>query len=738
MYYTFTKDVDTRDGSDLYVMRIKSRLSKDEFKTLSLELRHIGGMYSPYKKGFIFKKDYGNYLSNKYPNEYLSDSEIQDLKNISIKDFCEQNGIAVSGHGKWYSLKEHDSCVINNNSNNFYWNSRQKTGDIITFVEEYYGVDFKKACEILGAKNRSYIIKPYNPEIEYIEREKADTSALNKNLSEDKYMKNTFAYLIKTRMIDPEVVSEFVDKGYLRQDMHKNAIFKTFTDDDKQKDLIAVQKKGTGQKPYQYIDPNGENVGFRYPIKNKDTIYLFEAPIDLMSYYDMNRDVTGYLIAMGGLKQNVILNNITKDTKKICICVDNDQAGDKFCETIKALKKIDIRLKNIEIERIKPTLKDFNDDLKEKKRNLSENIVGNMLDEVKKTAVNILKDENKMKEYLDFASNFYNYSLNNIALIYSQKPDAQFVGSRKFFGYKHIKVDPEEIKNGISVFIPKTYKYFWDENNNPKSLSDATEKEKKLIEQGLIDVYSKTSFDVGKVYDITQTTCPKDKIPEFLRSESLETKGNIDTKTTLKNLTMNIQKQGYEVNFTNLSNENTRLGVKGYTDKKEKITVNMKMPDENKIKTLIHEYAHCILHNDNAITDDEKANKNIREIQAESVAYMTLKKHGLVSKIDSPLYIAGYMKEFHKKIDSDGNEKISAQILSAIHQTFKATNKLLSDSIALNPENEVKVTNTKKSKTVHKNFTFEHINKSFDKSTDTYTDTDKHIENTNVSLNMKR
>lgn len=55
--YTFkvTHGEDTRDGSELWVVRIQETLSKDEYIRINNLIKDLGGYYSKFKHGFIFR-----------------------------------------------------------------------------------------------------------------------------------------------------------------------------------------------------------------------------------------------------------------------------------------------------------------------------------------------------------------------------------------------------------------------------------------------------------------------------------------------------------------------------------------------------------------------------------------------------------------------------------------------------------------------------------------------------------
>lgn len=58
--FTIKEDVDTRDNSKLWVVKINQKISRDEYLKVNEFMRGIGGYYSRFKHGFIFKEDVTN------------------------------------------------------------------------------------------------------------------------------------------------------------------------------------------------------------------------------------------------------------------------------------------------------------------------------------------------------------------------------------------------------------------------------------------------------------------------------------------------------------------------------------------------------------------------------------------------------------------------------------------------------------------------------------------------------
>jgi len=65
--YEVIKDVDTRDQSELFVVKIITRVK--DFATLRQEMKSFGGYYSRFKHGFIFRED---------PTEMLKDEQSEE------------------------------------------------------------------------------------------------------------------------------------------------------------------------------------------------------------------------------------------------------------------------------------------------------------------------------------------------------------------------------------------------------------------------------------------------------------------------------------------------------------------------------------------------------------------------------------------------------------------------------------------------------------------------------------
>lgn len=55
--YDISEDTDTRDNSKIYIVKVKEKLDREEYKDLNQSMKIIGGYYSRFKHGFIFKEN---------------------------------------------------------------------------------------------------------------------------------------------------------------------------------------------------------------------------------------------------------------------------------------------------------------------------------------------------------------------------------------------------------------------------------------------------------------------------------------------------------------------------------------------------------------------------------------------------------------------------------------------------------------------------------------------------------
>lgn len=240
-----------------------------------------------------------------------------------------------------------------------------------------------------------------------------------------------------------------------------------------------------------------------------------------------------------------------------------------------------------------------------------------------------LLESDRYKEYLSAMGKFHNYSLNNTILIAMQKPDATYVaGLQKWNKDFHRFVNKGE--KGIVILVPTPYNKTVHQkvlDKDGKVLLDNDGNE--ITEEKTLKIQA---FKPAYVYDVSQTH------GEPLPSISVnELNGNVDNYKTIFDTIREIAP--VEVYFKKID-----TGAKGYYDQINKeIVINDGMSELQSLKTLIHETAHAIIHdNDYLKSKGEAKDRFTKEIEAESVAYTVCSYLNLPTDEYSFGYIAGW------------------------------------------------------------------------------------------------
>lgn len=280
--------------------------------------------------------------------------EINKINELDLLDLVQSLGFTFKKVGNdTYVWNEHDSFRISRHKG-FYWHSRGFGGDNISCVMAMYDCNFKKAVEIITG-DRQYI---YKRQIKEKEEETKKEFSLPRKAENGK---RAFAYLVKTRGIDPEILKEEFKKGHIYQEAETgNAVFVGY---DKGK---AVNANLRGVSFKRFVQ-NREASDFSHPYRvgsGKESLYIYESCIDLLSYLTLyDKDKAASYISLNGTSLDAVDKFIEEnpDCKTIIVCSDNDEAGEKIYERLKKKENMD-KL----ILREKPIGKDFNEDLLQK------------------------------------------------------------------------------------------------------------------------------------------------------------------------------------------------------------------------------------------------------------------------------------------------------------------------------------------------------------------------------------
>lgn len=265
----------------------------------------------------------------------VTPEQIERANLVNLPDFLRSQGFSLKQVGREYILQEHDSLHIKNNEagevGKWFRFSENKGGNNIQFVQEFMGLDFISAVELLSNEKaipfHSHSISkaepPKNREI---------------TLHESKDLSRAMHYLHHVRGLSIASLEKLAVKGRLsHEEKTGNAVFKIF---DESGLLVGAEKVGTSVSVrFKSFDKGAANgYGFEMVIGEPKSTYFFESAIDAISFADLHSEQSDYrLVSMAGVKPSVVTETMKRyaiSPENIYLCTDNDKAGNEFAEKL--------------------------------------------------------------------------------------------------------------------------------------------------------------------------------------------------------------------------------------------------------------------------------------------------------------------------------------------------------------------------------------------------------------------
>ena len=287
-------------------------------------------------------------------SEYINftKEEREQARRTDLASFLISQRESVKKSGSEYEWLD-GSQKVTIRGNLWYHQYEQKGGDAIDFVRRFYNKDYVGAVQFLLNQTCGNLMKSAS-----IERKQKPFKLPERN---DR-MSRVFSYLLLTRGVDKEVLCEFVrEKMIYESAKYHNAVFVGYDSDG---NPCHAHLRGTvssnafkgnisGSKPKYSFHWNGTS----------DKLFLFEAPIDMLSFISMHKDnwKSHTYVASCSVSDRVLFQCLKDNPsiKKVYLCFDNDEAGQTANKRIaEKLNKM-----NIQNEILIPKNKDWNEDL---------------------------------------------------------------------------------------------------------------------------------------------------------------------------------------------------------------------------------------------------------------------------------------------------------------------------------------------------------------------------------------
>lgn len=316
---------------------------------------------------------------------YFTDEQKRQANNVDLVDFLEKRGETLIRSGPEKRLASDRSVTVRGNE--WFDHSSGRGGYPISFVQQFYGLTYPEAVTMLLGGEQGEVYE--SAEAKKQEPKKAfalpDASA---------DMRRVYAYLLKSRLLDREVVGAFarekliyesceksrdglkeyhnavfvgLDENGIPRHAHKRGIYtqgKSFKGNvdgcDPAYSFHWAGRAAPAGNPRTQQDAKSEAVSLRASGK----LYVFEAPIDLLSYItlhpqDWRRHSYVALCGVGGQAMLKLLE-LHPEIGEVVLCTDHDPAGIEAAERFADL----LAEQGVSSSRELSAWKDWNEDIK--------------------------------------------------------------------------------------------------------------------------------------------------------------------------------------------------------------------------------------------------------------------------------------------------------------------------------------------------------------------------------------
>lgn len=292
----------------------------------------------------------------------------------------------------------------------------------------------------------------------------------------------------------------------------------------------------------------------------------------------------------------------------------------------------------------------------------------NQLQEITKKledGIRELQSSEAYRHYLDVMSRFHHYSMSNCVLIAMQKPDASRVAGYTAWE-KNFQRHVKRGEKGIKIIAPAPYSVSKQHAKMDPHTGKAVLDQDGKPETEVVNV-TVQNFKVTTVFDVKQTEGKE--LPELVH----ELKANVESYPKFMSAIWKFSPVPIE--FSDMPD----TAAKGYYDQLEKkIVIRNGMSESQTMKTAIHELSHALLHDkDTGSEKDQVTGRSVKEVEAESVAYVVCQYFGIDTSDYSFAYVAGWSKDQELsdlKASLNTIQKTAGKIIDGIQERCKEHN----------------------------------------------------------------
>ena len=285
---------------------------------------------------------------------YFTDEQKRMANEVDLEELLRQHGEKLIPSGRDKRLSSDHSITVRGNE--WFDHATGEGGLAIDFVKKYFRVSFPEAMQMLLGGSCGATFKKAEPREEDAPKEFV-LPPKNDN------MRRVYAYLIQRRKINRDVLTFFAKEGTLYEDAeYHNAVF---AGKDEHGVILHAHKRSVNSSGKSFRqNAEGSNPAYSFHhIGSSDCLYVFEAPIDMLSFITLNPDCwqeDSYVALCGvsGIAMHWMLEQ-NPSIRQVMLCLDNDKAGLLAAQRLSA----ELEAKGYHAELLLSEKKDWNEDL---------------------------------------------------------------------------------------------------------------------------------------------------------------------------------------------------------------------------------------------------------------------------------------------------------------------------------------------------------------------------------------
>ena len=257
-------------------------------------------------------------------------NELERAKTVDLKAVASSMGYTVKRIGSLYTIKEMDSIRIYPDNHWYRWSGKSTNGitggSQIDFMMEFGGMDIGEAVFYLldfSGQGRDVTIRTETAPVRKEHKPFSLPPSSSNNL-------RITGYLTGERGLSEETVRWFIDRKLIYEsEPYHNVVFIGY---DKAGEARFASMRGIYDHDGKSFkcDVAGNDKRFAFHVEaDSDTVLVFEAAIDLMSYFEMHGRPQAHMIALGMTADNPLRQYLEDhpEISNIGFCLDNDEPG---------------------------------------------------------------------------------------------------------------------------------------------------------------------------------------------------------------------------------------------------------------------------------------------------------------------------------------------------------------------------------------------------------------------------